>query len=431
MGKSILGSASRLVGCCIAIAGCSETGTAPGTAPQPGAEQPGPTTPGSVEKPSLCPACSTDEPQPLGGETSEFDGGRAVFGIVSSTPRPLSDPSLAPWFQRVEGEWELPFRWRERFLESGVAGYEESTSIVVSVRVLGASDVQFEPGAPIAASVRLDLSVDLHTTDGALQGTFLHTVDSPSPLAPLGSNDGLSSSTIQLRDFRGSLDLALDPEREVAASLIVDLLFSDQGLRGRLATAVRYQGARTRHVLEGSFPDDGCGLEEWPVSLDAATGFEGDELRTALQSVASTLNAGSMSAGDLEGSTTEVALELGEPEHVCQYWPGLASISAPLHVRSHDIDLRQQARVELRSASLGAPRGHLLTTSPYMANDRLVALTGVQPTDVGAGVYIAPIVQTTFTETGGFSGVLSLDILDGDERRGTNVLGWCGGDGCE
>jgi hypothetical protein len=425
----IWGSAWRGIACCIAIAGCSADDDGRGGAPASGSKTP---VTDDAAAPSLCPSCSSTEPVALGGETQEFDGGRTVYRILSSTPRPLSDPELAPLLARVEGVHDLTFRWRESFLESGIGGYDEVTRIVLDVRALRAFDVQLD-SAEHPSTVHIELAVDLSTADGALRGSVVHRVDAHSVLVPAGSADIITDDggAYPLQDFRGSLDLALDPGREVAAVLSVELLFSDRGVRGRLVSFVRYPPDRSRRVLVGAFPDDGCDVQEWPVLLDATpTAFEGHSLLESFEAVAAALNQGPLRP-PTGPARADLTLEVGAAGHACQYWPSVASVHAPIRLQSGSVDLRAEVRIELKPNQLGGlPQAQLSTAPQFVPAERLYSLTGIPLGDIPTSADVAPVIQTTFTETGGFVGALALDVFAGNERSGRSWLGWCEGDGC-
>lgn len=396
---------------------------APGTAAPPFGED--------DAAPSLCPSCSSTELVAYGGETQEFDGGRPALAIVSKTPRPLSDPELAPLLARVEGTHDLTFRWREPFSDGGIEGHDEVTRVALDVRALRAFDVQLQ-SEEHPSTVHLELAVELGTADRALRGSVVHTVDASSLSVPAGSDHVITELAVPypLQDFRGSLDLGLDPAREVVASLELELLFSGQGVRGRLAMFVEYPPGGSRLVLAGAFPDDGCAFQEWPVPLDATVSALGERtLREHFDALAAALSEGPLpSAGDT--TRPDLTLELGPADHGCQYWPTIATVRAPLRLRSGSIALEQAGTVQFSRPAGASLRAELQARSPFMLGERLFASTGIEPGDIAGDANVAPVVHT-LAAADGLWGSLSLDILDGHERRGRSLLDWCSGSACE
>ncbi|HTV20897.1 MAG TPA: hypothetical protein VMG12_19565, partial [Polyangiaceae bacterium] len=216
--------------------------------------------------PVLCSDCELLEW--AGGESSEFSGGNPICAIAASTVRPLSDPELAPMLAWVEGQRELSLRWHQNFVTDGVSGYAEQSSVVVDVRVMGARDVVLESGCSPNDELLLDLAIDLATSDGALRGTFTQSVrrlrgDDQFVTNLLQGED----PTLPLGNFRGSLDLDIDPTSPVGG-VFIQLAFSPAGLRGRVLPTVSNAVTELWSPLEARFPDDGCGYNRWPVPMD-------------------------------------------------------------------------------------------------------------------------------------------------------------------
>jgi len=438
-----LATACLLAGCW-AIAACSdETPPGAGSAANPSGSNPtSGTSPRDAAQPapSVCPTCQpVDGPLPLGGETSEFDGvierGPASTAIPPpeiATPRPLSDPALARWLELVEGEREFSLRWRERFRDAGTSGHAPATRLVLSVSALRAFDVEFDAARP-EPTVYLEVAVDLRSDDGAIDSSFVHLLDLDHLGQYRGSEHAESAranAPYPLSDWRGSLALGLDPEREVAGSVQLDLSFSSEHVRGRLTALVQYPLEPVRQLLTGSFPDDGCSVGEWPLPLDAEPEGLGQSLGSGLEGVAAALRAPSLSARDAAGARQPLALELGAADHACAGAAG-ANVYAPLRLRSGALDLIQEARVQLRAGPVGEPLlAGLWTRREFVAADRLDALTRITP-PAGATYagYLAPRIQANLLAPDNVDGRLLLELFGSDAHP--ELLHWCSRDGCD
>ena len=417
---------------CSSLAACSDGSASDDGTLAPGA---GETSGKDADAPPtrvLCPGCKALEPIELGGETSEFDGvdGRNPGSGTAVSPftrarHELADPALARWLELVEGTHELPLRWREGFLDAGSSGHAEQTAVSFEVTALRAFDVQFQ-GSPDTV-LQLDVAVQLSTADRALETSFENTL-----LLAL-ANDGSprarsveSSPIVPLEQARGALDLKLDPERELKGALSLALQVSPAGARGQLRVSVQYPAEPVRRLLTGSFPDDGCGLDESPIELGSRADGFAHSPSSSLQTVAESLR-NAPRAPSADATLQTLTLELGAAEQACRSG-SQTLLYAPLRLSDGAIDLRQDARIELTPDDAGgSASARLWTRRQYLPGGQLSELTGI--TSAAAAAYLAPRVQIVLDGPGNLGGQLLLELFDA--RPATPLLRWCSGDACD
>ena len=417
-----------LIAGCGALVACAE-GSSPDDTLAPGAGKAAGTDAEGHPTRAVCPQCTSQEPTQLGGETSEFDGVDGRQPDTDSDPvrpagtrreRDLADLALAHWLHTVEGPHELPLRWRESFVDAGISGHAEQTSVSFDVTALRAFDVQFTGSGE--HELQLEVAVQLLSADGALEASFENTLR--LRVADDGSDQARSvnSPIVPLEQARGSLDLNLDPDREVQGGLSLALAFAGDSVRGQLSASVQYPGEPARRLITGSFPDDGCGLDESPIELGATPDGFAQSASSSLQVVAGWLRDAPRSA-NARATLQGLRLELGTAQQACQSG-SLLIVYAPLRLRGGGIDLRQDARVELtRDAAGGVGGAGLWTRRQYLPSDRLRALTGIVPSAEAAGAsYIAPRVHLGLSNPDNLFGQLWLEPFDSGES--TVPLSW-------
>ena len=424
----------RIAGCC-ALAACSDgSSTGDGTLAPGAGDAKGKDAEAHPTR-ALCSSCTSPEPIQLGGETSEFDGVDARNPSSGSTRPPpaqtahdLADPELARWLELVEGAQELPLRWREGFHEAGISGHAERTQVSFEITALRAFDLRFADSPD--SYLQLDVAVHLLTADRALEASFENSL----LLALTRDGDELARSrpnspVIPLEQARGALDLNLDPGREMKGGLSLSLAFSPAGARGQLSAAVQYPEEPARRLITGSFPDDGCGLTELPIELEARPDGFAQSASSSLQTVAAALR-NAPGAPSADPTLQTLTLALGAAERACRGDSGTI-LYAPLRLSDGAIQLLQDARIELSADAIGGVAGaQLWTRRQYIAADQLNALTGIVPPAEAAGAaYLAPRVHLVLSASDELFGELLLEPLD--TSTPTSPLRWCSGDACD
>lgn len=190
-----------------------------------------------AEPPSVCPTC---EPR-AGGETSDFGGMPTPCGFVTRVVETDADAAKALGFdvtgleQRIERDIDAPLRWEARRTEGGVpaTGYEQETRVEGSVTVTsyshGRPDPEFCNGTTCSREGTVDIDqatcpdrlllaieVDLHTLDGAIQGTVSGEAvqwrqgAQYEPMIGDAAQELLGHAYGNLRDVKGTLKLFPD-----------------------------------------------------------------------------------------------------------------------------------------------------------------------------------------------------------------------------
>ncbi len=336
-----------------ALTACGSTST--GEADSASSEDPAAT--------SLCPACVA------GGETTDFSGDR-VCGVAHMESIE-QDGALAGEYgaDSVLSRLAQPLRssvgWRRGAGGSRVTGYERETEVEIRVEVLGLSHAELrheDTGDPCGDFLQLDARIHIETTDGALKNTFARPLSvqrgSDTASATWLGIEG-SSPPVDLRQFTGTLDLKLDAERPHSGSVGLSLSVGPDRLSGELYVFTRYldQDGGLNAVLapmRAQLPSDGCDPEYVRVAPDASINpVDGRSARDYWDRRRQSLDAVyPMSAAWLDGSVTDVDLELGELESACMSPTGLYGyVNGPLEVRSADGRLAtvQLARVAFRT----------------------------------------------------------------------------------
>lgn len=298
---------------------------------------------------SPCPDCIA------GGETTDF-GGDVVCeaGDLTLVQR---DDALAREFgvdavlTRLEQPLRTTFSWRRGRGGSVVAGYERETEAEIRVEVQGLSHGEWRGisnGEPCGDFLQLDSKIRLRTADGALSGSFERPlrIERDSGVAYLGAlGVENSAAPIDLRDFTGTLDLKLDSERAHAGSVALWLAVGPDAAFGELYLEVEYFEAdgtsgTTLTPLRGQWPSNGCDASSVPVDPDAAINpSDGRSARDYWEGQRARLvEIYPTSATWLDGSATQLDLQLGELDGACQerVRSTVYYVSAPLQIRSAD-----------------------------------------------------------------------------------------------
>lgn len=431
---------ARLLATCLIAGGSALAACSDGSDPDEGTLAPGAGDPAGNDAEghptrAICPGCTSPEPIELGGETSEFDGVDSRNPSSGSPgPRPtktahdLADPALARWLELIEGAHELPLRWREGFLAAGISGHAEMTKVSFEITALSAFDLKFESSPD--RLLQLDVAVQLLTADRALEASFENALllTRASDGSELARSWGYRP-VVPLEQARGTLDLNLDPEREVKGGVSLSLAISRAGARGQLTAAVQYPEEPVRRLITGSFPDDGCGLAESPIELGADPDGFAQSASKSLEAVAAALrNAPGGPTADATLQT--LTLALGAAEHACRSDSGTI-LYAPMRLSDGAFDLKQDARIELGAdAKGGVASARLWTRRQFIAGDRLGALTGILPAAETAGAaYLAPRVYLLLSDSDSLFGELALELFD--TSTSTLPLLWCSGDACD
>src|SRR6187399_738227 len=237
------------------------------------------------------PSTSADSALIAGGETSEFSGGDVAYGYCPQvTSRTSLDPARADVAKLValaQGQHEIPLRWRREFPDERVQGFEERTTLLLDVQVLGVEDVVcesepndtgYETSGYRALLRRLELAIEFSTADGAIrgafQGPFVADIEASAPYV-------FGGRRFPLDELEGTLELGVDPALTVESeSLGIDLIFAEPSTQGVLSAWVSmrgFAGAASWIPLTGTAPAPSEGCEQGAaVPLDEPLDFLGD-----------------------------------------------------------------------------------------------------------------------------------------------------------
>lgn len=369
----------------------------------------------------------------MGGETSEFGGGRIDCLQFAAQPLQLSDANVAPWAAAVEGHYELPLVWRRHFLSEAFAAFDSITTVALDVTVLGASSVEYERGCIDERTLHLDLSIALRTEDNSLAGTFSHSVRTEPGSNP--ANGGVMSSPWQppypLKDFSGTL-VSLDPEANADPSLSVALVFDGVQVRGRLSPYFRrWLTSATGDSptsgwtpVAGGFPSDGCAVGALPVALDAPlSAFTGQTAEQLFRHVFSILDGASAPGEWDNGETTEVSFRLSAPLQACQVRAVLPQIShqqkdslqvhTTVDVDATDGTLALKQLVELHFEPGQSVAFALTPWETWIPGPQVGAVTGISGAELGEHAFFRSQVNSEFDLLQAtFSGSLGLSTWE-------------------
>jgi hypothetical protein len=402
-----------------------------------------PSNSGSAPEGSLCPRCLA------GGETTDFSGNRTCSGInASATDR---NGALAREFaiddllSRLEQPIRSSLGWRRRPGGSFATGFERQTEVEFRIDVLGLSHGNWLVGAPPLCSdfLLLDTRIHLQTADGAMSGSFERPLLFPrnSSAALLESFDeGLLE--IELRDFTGTLDLGVDPERIYDGSIGMSFSVTPDSMQGRLNVRLWYrEGGLARWLftpLEAHWPADGCD-DGW-LRVDPDEPIHPSDGRTARaywqRSRSRFAKTFPVNAHWLDAGTTEVELQPGELEAACQDLsaPAAYYVAVPLQVRTTDgrLTTTQSAHVYFRTDDDAAER--VTVEGETAAGARFADEVSVRDRDWSDTSEVTFELLSNLGRDSAPSGDLQIFGFDREARGAFEnllYLHWCSGSECE
>lgn len=341
-----------------------------------------------------------------GGETSEFSGGNIAQCplIMTSEPLDLGRPDWAAWVARVEGRHESTLGWHRVFETDGIAGFEEHTSVVFDVNVLGGRTAVYGadgPGYELEScqelrAEQLDLEIAITTGDGAVVATYRDWFERSLSFTPdeellvVGRFNPDRNGGVP---FTGSLELDITPAFDGEPLLFADsVTFDTAGVRGALLTLLKFSENAGATALSGAFPDDACLGIGRAVPLDAVPeGFE-QTPRELFQRVANAWQAENFRAvwkapdGSTSGAppATRLRMRAGEATIACTSDGGV-NLWAPVTLVSADgrVNVTQPFITSL------AETGGSLTwgDTPWLPASRFEAQMGIKGVDWGDAEY--------------------------------------------
>jgi hypothetical protein len=399
---------------------------------------------------------SGGESELAGGETSEFSGGDISYcpEIVSNEPLDLARAEWAPWVVRVAGRHELTLGWLRLFEADTVTGFEEHTSIVLEVSVIGGRALEYGAGEYSGYELegcngqraeQLGLAFEIATGDGALvasyQEWFQRYPDDEAPggevlsvgsLHPDRDGDGVA--------FTGNLVLDISPAFDGDPLLYPNYFsFDANGARGALMPALRASERREATPIEGIFPDDPCRGSGRSVPLDADVDFADLTPRQLFQRVASRWEAAPSAAtwSTRDGSSaglpaTEVNLRAGEPTLACVSGSSI-EVHAPLTLTTADgrVNLTRSVATSVAAQGGASTQGQ----STWLPASRFETEMGISGVDfTGAEYGSVSLFNAVGYADGRGQGSLDVSLwrADGDESAdGYPHLTWCQGVSCD
>lgn len=395
-----------------------------------------------------------------GGETSEFTGGiDPCSKIVSSEPIDLEveDPELASWAAMAQGHHEQTLGWRRLVLSDEVVGFEEHTTVSIDVNVLGGRENVYgnvygstEDGFIDCEGRRgreIGLEIRLATADGAYASTWRNWF-TPGPTASRGTVLSMNGANVHdMGDgLNGTLELGFDPALGGTPRMRVEIEFSAEFVRGRLAPEVLPEDGAGNGApwwpIEGLFPDDPCvslgsdgvtiGLDEYSSAIGGtpraiyrrmATARAGQRLGAVWRSMPSNVQPSPSDVPVDVPPPTEVSLSAGEPTRACDQTTSV-TVYGPLTVTTADglVNFTQPFGFNLVADSYYV--GELTPWVPAADFNANAGLGGVH-LDSGYGtIYLQSFVnwQNRWVE-----GALEVQQWDAftHERAAYPVLEWC------
>lgn len=371
----------------------------------------------------------------------------AASGTVRREPLSLERPELKPWLERVSGHHEASLGWKKLYVTDRVRGYDESTTLSMDVVVLAAEDAIYTPGPASECGPSfqrsMDVEVQLATGDGALRGSFRHSLVfvpsySGEDGAPrLESNQGVS---LELESLANTFELEVDPllgidPESVIRQLTVFFSFQEDGIHGSLQPMLSTlpDAAGNRHPwapIEAVFPHD-CSEGE---ALDEVWTELGGAPRALYEAYASRWPTQPMTAryvdpedfprSDRPLAETRVTVSVGPLGRVCDVHDRGLRFFGPLLLETADGRVRFAHEMETDLV------GHASSLeSPLAPAGEFERSLGIQGVDLGTSTHGR--VQFSNTFGAGFAemfGRLRVASASPLERSPvTPALVWCAG----
>jgi len=401
-------STAALWGTLSALAACggkdATTTAVPAAAPAaaPHDEWLAPLPPKNTVVGPVCPECLS-----AGGETSDFDGGRAATcaDYLVSAPATDADAELAgydvaAYRSRLTRSFETSLRWTDLTASSAqprstpIAGYTPETVVRGSVTTAGIERAVLDPAqcgdaaqcrwGPIdldctsnsSPTYSIATEVTLATDDGALQHVFHSAVllqpsvrDASAVAASPGVDPALSFvAYVDLADVQGTLRIEPLPEAKLG-TLALAFRYLAGGVRGQLVvnlsndwlqqigTGSGLQPVEDRPLI-ARFPADDCDPDFPPAPLDEPHAdlsgrVPAEELAALGASIAAADTAAVWSPTALE---TTLRVQLNPPAYACIVAGRITNV--PLRISTADGRLAWSALAtyELADESEGIPR---------------------------------------------------------------------------
>ncbi len=356
-------STAALFGTCTALAGCSggDSTTELGREAPPSAESID-TPPANTEVGPVCPQCLS-----AGGETSDFDGGRApdctsflLHAPASEAEAELAGLDVAEYRSRLTRSFETSLRWTDLTASSAqprstpIAGYSPQTVVRGAVSTGSLQRAFLDPARCTDAaqctwnaylvldctdlatpSFTIATRVALATADGAIDHVFPSAVllqtDIPEPVTRTSDPDAALSifSSVDFSTVLGTLRVEPLPG-VVFGQLGLTFIYFADSVRGQLTLS--FGNGWERQVGTGSnlepiedrpllahFPADDCAVNVAPVPLDEPDPrLAGRTPADALAALDALLCAteGTASWSHTEAQTT-LRVERLAPEYAC------------------------------------------------------------------------------------------------------------------
>jgi hypothetical protein len=383
-----------------ACGGKDATTTAPPAA-APHDERLAPLPPQNTAVGPVCPECLS-----AGGETSDFDGGRAPTCTDFLLRAPASDAEveragydLAAYRSRLTRSFETSLRWTDLTASSArprstpIAGYTPETIVRGSVTTGGIERAVLDPArctesdqctwssgfvldctSQSSPSYSIATDVALATDDGALEQVF-HSAVLLQPNLPdanaasPGVDAALSfAAYVDLAAVQGTLRIEPLPEAKLGTLALAFRYLAD-GVRGQLV--VNLSNDWLRQIGNGSglqpvedrplsarFPADDCDPDFPPAPLDEPhAGLSGRVPAEELAELGSSIAvADTLASWSPAGQETTLRVQLYAPEYACVVAGRITNVPLRLSTADGKLAWSVLATYELADESEGVRR---------------------------------------------------------------------------